>query len=296
MTLVDSRPATRPHPPRAAAFALGRSALALARIEGMRLVRHPVFLAGAALSIAFSLTFADATDIGGDYFVLMGPTLLPLGLATLVVTNLAALRSRRGGTGELYGSIPAPARVRTLAHLLALAWPVAVAAALLVAAFAWFGAWDGLDVTRAGRRATPGPVELAQGPLAVAALGALGVALARWVPHPPAGAVAAVGLLVFQMPFVMWNLQDAPGWFLPLVNPAQSSQAPDSSWPCASDQRWPCLLKGFAPLGWHLAYLAGLGLLLAGLALLRDRRRRADSLLAAAGLTVAVTAGALQVP
>jgi len=282
----------------AAPFALRPAVLSLARLEAARLVRHPVLLAGAALSVLFSITFADATDIGGPYFALIGPTLLPLGLATLVVANLAALRSRRAATGELYRSAPAPARTRTLAHLLALAGPAGVAAVLILGGFLYFGAWDGLVVTPEGRSATPGAAELAVGPVGVALLGALGIVLARWIPHPAAGAVAAVGLLPFQMLFTTWNIQGAHVWLLPLVNPAQTSQAPDSSWPCATDQPWPCLLEDLATasVAWHLVYLAGLIAALAALALLRDGRNRPDRMLGAAGLAVVLVAGVLQIP
>jgi len=294
MTAVHSTPADVAHPA-ATPFMLRHAVLALARTEGARLVWHPVMLAGAALSVAFSLAFADATDIGGDYFALIGPTLLPLGLATLVAANLAALRSRRGGTGELYAAAPAPEHARTLAQLLALVWPAAAAVALVAVGFAWFGAWDGLDITPAGRTVTPG-VEVVQGPLAVATFGALGVALARWVPHPGAGAVAAVALLVFQMPFMTWNLQGAGGWLLPLVNPHRLAAGVDSSWPCATGQAWPCIFGELAPLGWHLAYLAALAVLLGAAALLRDGRRRTDGVICTGAAAVVLVAGTLQMP
>ncbi|MBW3652256.1 MAG: hypothetical protein KY433_01430 [Actinobacteria bacterium] len=295
MTTTVAPTAQRPRAG-AAPFAFRAAVFALARIEGRRLIGHPIFVAGIVLSVAFTLSLASAANVGGDYFALLGPTLLPLGLATLVVSNLAALRWRRGGTAELYRALAAPPHARTLAHLLALAWPTAVAAVLVAAAFAWFGAWDGLDVTREGAVATPAAVDLAQGPLAVAALGALGIALARWIPYPPAAMLAAVAFFFPQMMFTSWNLQGAAGWFLPFVNPAQSSRAPDSSWPCSADQQWPCILDRFAPLHWHLVYVAGLVVLLAAVALLRDGRRRCDLLLAATGFTLVAVAGALQLP
>ncbi|MCA1698802.1 MAG: hypothetical protein LC790_07860, partial [Actinobacteria bacterium] len=91
-------PTARRLPREATPCAVRAAALALARIEGPRLIRHPVFLAGIALSVAFSLSFAAASDVGGDYFALLGATLLPLAIATLIVSNLAALRSRRSAT------------------------------------------------------------------------------------------------------------------------------------------------------------------------------------------------------
>jgi hypothetical protein len=267
------------------------AAWALARVEGPRLIGHPIFLAGIALSVLYTLVLA-AGDVGGDYFALLGATLLPLTLATLVVANLAALRDRRGGTLELYGATAAPAQARTLGHLLALAWPTAVAAALVAGAFVWFGAWDGLEVTRDGRIATPGGADLAQGPLAVAVLGALGIALARWFAHPPVAMLAAVALFFLQTVSTTWNLQERALWFLALVNPAQIRAG--SAWPCVADQSSPCILEGFAALHWHVVYLAGLVVLLGAVALLRDGRRRCDLLVGATSLAVVVAAGALQ--
>lgn len=162
--------------------------------------------------------------------------LLPLGLATLLAANLAVLRDRSSRTGEMYAAAPAPRSARTSAHLLALAAPAALAALTVAAAAVAFEAWNGLQVTSDGGTAVPGPAELLQAPLAVALMGTLGIALARWVPHPAAAVVAAVGLFFVQMPAVIWNLKGVHVWFMPLVNPAQTP--PDASWPCAPDQQW----------------------------------------------------------
>lgn len=294
MTAIGGWTAQRAHAARGP-FALRPAVLALARIEGRHIVRHPLFLAGIAASAALSVSFAEAVEFGGAYLVLLGPTLLPVAMATLVVCNLAALRWRRGDTGELYGSVPAPPHARTLAHLLALAWPAAAVAALVAAGFVGYGAWDGLPITPAGDTATPRATDLAQGPVAVAAFGALGIALARWIPYPPVAIVGAAFLFPPQMMLTMWNLQDGGGWLLPFVNPARTARM-DASWPCAADQQWPCVLDSLAPLHWHLAYLGALIMLFAALALLRDGRRRADLLLGASGLIVAVAAGLLQLP
>lgn len=271
--------------------------LALARVEGRRLLRHPIVLAGAALGAIFAVTFADAADIGGDYFLLVGPALLPLAVATLIAVNLAALRSRRSDTGDLYTSLAARAEVRTMAHLVSIAWPVALAAALVAAGFVYLGAAGGLVVDPEGRRAVPSLYELAQGPAAVAALGVLGLALARWVPYLPVAPVLSVGLLALELPLTTWNIQDAKAWFAPVVNPAVSAEG--SSWPCSSDQGWPCVLERFASgsVGWHLLYLAGAAAVLAALAWLRHASRPQAALaVAAAGAATAAASAVLQLP
>ncbi len=270
--------------------------LALARVEGLRLLRHPVLLAGAALSVLFAVTFSRASDIGGDYFLLAGPALLPLALATLVAVNLAALRSRRSDTEELYASLSARAGARTLAHLVSIAWPAAFAAGLVAAQFLYFGAADGLVVDPDGRQEIPSIFELAQGPAAVALLGILGLALARWVPYLPVAPVLSVGLLVVEMPLTTWNIPGAKAWLAPIVNPAIATEG--ASWPCATGQDWPCTLDRFASgsVGWHLLYLLGVATVLAALAWLRHRGGTRLLLgLAAAGAVAAGVGGTLQV-
>lgn len=293
MTTTAAPPARRPRvetPP----FAVRPAAFAIARIEGPRLIWHPIFLAGTALSALLTLSFA-AGDVGGDYFALLGTTLLPLAIATLVVSNLATLRDRRGGTEELYAALAAPAQARTLAHLLAIAWPTAVATTFVAVAFAWLGAWDGLDVTREGRVATPGVADLAQGPLAVAMLGTVGVAVARWIAHPPAAILVSVALFFPQWTFITWNLKQDIGWFLPLVNPARTAGTA-SYWPCSAEQQSPCILEGFAALHWHVVYVAALAVLIGAGALLRDGHRRRDLVLASACFAIVIAAGVLQLP
>lgn len=270
--------------------------LALARVEGQRLLRHPVFLAGAALSILFAVSFSRASDIGGDYFLLAGPALLPLALATLIAVNLAALRSRRSDTEELYASLSARAEARTLAHLVSIGWPTVFAAGLVAAQFVYFGAADGLLVDPGGRQEIPSVFELAQGPAAVALLGILGLTLARWVPYLPVAPVLSVGLLVVEMPLTTWNIPGAKAWLAPIVNPAIATEG--ASWPCSTGQEWPCTLDRFASgsVGWHLLYLAGAATVLAALAWQRHRptSRFLVGLVAVAVIAAAV-GGTLQV-
>lgn len=268
----------------------------LARIEGVRMLRHPVVLVGLALSAAFTIALGRY-NVGGDYFAVSGPGLLPL-LVSLVAANLAALRSRRSDTDELYASLPSPARARTLAQLAALAWLGAAAAVFVGVFFVAFGGLDGFVVTYGGETAVPSVGELAQGPLAIATVAALGIVLARWIPFLPAAPVAAAGLVVFSLPATIWNLQGAGVWLLPLVNAADTP--PDSYFPCArlgGATEWcgePTFLTSSA--AWHIVYLAGLGVAFAAAALLRDDRRPWTVALTGVGIAAAVVAGVLQIP
>lgn len=275
--------------------ALAPTVRQLARVEGRRLLRHPVVLVALVLSAAWTIAFSRL--VGGDYFAAAGPGLLPL-LAALVATNLAALRSRRSDTDELYESLPSPARTRTLAHLLSLGWLFAACSVFVAAVLAGLGGLDGFVIDYAGTTAVPSVAELAQGPVAVTAVAALGIALARWIPFLPAAPVLAAGLVVFQLPATSWNLQGAWTWFLPLVNAAETP--PDTSFPCAPSgeaMTW-CGEPVFqtTAVGWHLTYLAGAGIAFGAVALLRHDRRPRTIAVAAAGLVLAAVAGVLQIP
>ena len=65
-----------------------------------------------------------------------------------------------------------------------------LALALLAGAYLLFGAGDGLVIGADGARRAPALVELAQGPLLVLSLGAVGVLLGRVAPVAPLGADA----------------------------------------------------------------------------------------------------------
>ncbi len=275
----------------------GLIALPLACLEGWRLVRHPAFLAGTALSgLISALMVRD--NLGGAYQALMGAGAIPLAAGTLLAVNLAALRSHRSDTDELYRPLPAPPAARTLAHLLSIGWAVAAAVLLAAVGFVALDAADGLRVTSEGATAVPSPFELAQGPAAVGVLGAFGLVLARWVPHLAAGAVAVVGMLAGNLLLTSSTVHAAAAWLAPVVSTARP--APGSSWPCYYASPDPACgqLLGFetAAAGWHLVYLAGVVVLLGALALLREAPQRRILAVAAVGLAVAILGGAVQLP
>ncbi len=202
--------------------------VALARVEGRRLLRHPFILAGAALPVAvsfLSILFLDEADADGYAWSLLVP-MMPFAAAVLVAVNLAALRGRRDAADELYRSLPASARARTAAHLVSLTW--ALAATALIAAI-------GVLVFMSKGGPPPSVLQAVIAPAIVALCGALGLALARWMPHPGAATIGVVGM------FILVNL----------VGPAES--------------RWGLLVPG----------IVGLAILFGALALLRDRPRLA---------------------
>jgi len=164
-------------------------ALALARLEARRLLRHPSFLIGTALTVLL-VDSAGYTNILPEVDGSAVVALAVLGWATLIATNLAALRSRREGTEELFDSLPTPSTTRTAAHLVSglAAVPVAV---LVLGGYIAYLVVD-------GSIGSPNVAELMVGPLLVAGGAMLGVLAARWAPHPMVAPVVAVATIFLQ--------------------------------------------------------------------------------------------------
>ena len=299
--IQETLPATLARPSRRK-----RVVLSLARAESRRLLRHPFFLVGLTLSAVRLATERDISpakvgydwysgSVGGTYMDLGGAALLWLALATLVSLNLAALRGHRDRTEETYRSLPAGARSRTAAQLLAVAWPFGIGAVLVGAGFLYVGADRGLFVDYAGRTAVPSRFELAQGPLVVLVLGVLGVALGVWVPRFSVTLIVAFAIFATEWIFVFSvGVLSSLHWLVPLADPAEYTRA-GAHFPPATPKEDG--LAGFAvgAAGWHLLYLTALAIVLAALALLRYSSRRRVLAAGVVALIVLVAAALLQV-
>jgi hypothetical protein len=158
-----------------------------------------------------------------------------------MVANLAASRSARHGTDELYAGMPSDARTRTVGHLLSLAWGVGAAILLVGVMVAFLLLNSPVGSLSAS--------ELAVGPLSVALFGALGIVLARWRSHVVVGPVAVVVLVAVQ------------GWAVNLVagiEPSHSHVSWLAPWvPLSLTHGVPPELV-IRPSGWHVLYLIGL--------------------------------------
>jgi hypothetical protein len=251
--------------------------LGLARVEASLLLRSALVLAG--------LLAAGATT-----WILLGPEepswwnvaweigfgQLVLGMAVLVAVHLAAGRARRNAMADLYASFPATASTRTFGHLAGLAG-AAPASLVLIGAAA-------VVVQLRGAIGTPSITVLAGGLLLVIAAGAVGIAIAMRFPHPLAGVLTALALLL-----ISGNSHTASGggiWLLP--------------WEWTQDElRWlPGPLAGYPPAGAHVLELAGIAVLAVAAALAATvSRARARGALATAGILAVVViclAGAVQ--
>src|ERR1044072_5202656 len=165
---------------------------ALARVETVRMLRHPVtvvailFLAGSWVSAWFAIgttRYPVLQDLARDSAIGM---MVLLGGAALIVGNLAVLRAHRDGTESLSQVLILPPRTLPLAHLFA-PLPLAVLGAVLIVARMAVLA----SLTPAAGH--PSPPELAAGPATILLLGALGVLLGRLT---RSAVVAPLALLV----------------------------------------------------------------------------------------------------
>ena len=253
----------RPDPPRGGPSGrdLWRLLVQLGLVEGRRLVRHPVFLAGVALSV-YLLALAGFRQMvpSTRSQVLAGMGLIPIAGGTLLAVNLGAVRDRRSGTEELYASMPAVPSARTPAHLLSVA--AAVLAGCLLLALAGV-----LTVTIGGPISgwKAGPLDLIQAPLVIAAAGAVGVLFARWI-ATPAGILFGPILIVV----------------LAVGSPLGPRALPFFPVP-----------PGHA-VGWHVLFIASFTMLAVAVAMLRHLRRLPVEVFACGALAGTVTAVLLQ--
>ena len=226
-----------------------RTSAAIARVEGRRLIRRPIFGFGAGLSVAlFVFTTWSRAPVMHRDDTWVSLSLIPVAVATYLATNFAATRARRTGTEELLNAQPVPAVSRTSAHLLALAWPLAAAIALTIADVGYLkligGVWS------------PSPQEVATGPMLVLVLGAFGVLVARVAPSAIAGSVGLIGLAAVQLLLMRSGLDSG-----------RFQQRWSAFW-LNFNEAFPRELF-FRPAGWHLLYLAGVGGVAAAAARLR---------------------------
>jgi hypothetical protein len=183
---------------------------AIGRIEARRMQLHPSFLVGMAFGL-FILRGAVGASPGGGTLIenvrwLMLGALVGLLLGSILSTNIAALRARRSGVQELFGALPAPPETLTAGLLTGvLVGPVMLATVLT--ALGWLVFRSDPDI---------GPyLDLflaVQIPLTVAALGALGIAIGRWIPSLFGGPMVIVAHIFTPLLWaVPWILLSSSG-------------------------------------------------------------------------------------
>jgi hypothetical protein len=241
-----------------------RVVAALSRVEGWQLVSHPIVLVGVGIALLGCATFVkaiatrSAISWNEDGWAASVGVLL-LGVFTMVATNLAALRDKREHTADQHATLPVRAPFRTSGLLLATLWPAGVAA-LILAGIAVFAAISHLP---------PNATELVllvERVVTTVLLGAIGIALAAWVPSPFVAPVVA--------------------WFLLFVTPGEDPAAWHSLVPWET-------LNATDLAAWHLVYLCGLTAAVALIALAKTGTLRALALPAIVSIAVVAGSGAV---
>jgi len=259
------------------------SVVALAVFEARQLLLQIPLLVFGLLYLAYVGYGLFGRDEGMDAYPVLhdvdratqgAPELFAVAL--LVCVHRATMLNRRRGLEEQFGVLAMPPARRTLAHALSVV-PFAVGVAVLV------------DVQFARAALRPGAVghgslfELAVAPLTVLLAGALGVLLARVLPHPAAPLVflLALGLLTIAVPGGSGT--HAVHWLWPVVLENGGTPVPGE-------------LLG-RPAGWHALYLVGLTVLLVGAAMwVAGGRARVLKAATAVALAAAVAGAVGQAP
>lgn len=230
-------------------------ALQIARVEGLRLVRHPFCLVGvllgAALMVAGTWTVIPVLSRHDGMTV---DALAPLAAATLVVSHLAVSRSERHRTTELYGTTPARIETTTLGHLLALGWAFGFALFVALAELTYMKAVGGVG--------TPRILVVLTGPALVVLGGAIGVAVGRFTRQPFAGPLALIAIVALSA-----GMLNAGSLQPRAVADSLSPYLPGDHWGHGIGE------LSLRPVGLQLAYVFSLAATASLVALVRVRRR-----------------------
>jgi hypothetical protein len=195
---------------------------ALARVEGRRLITHPIFMLGMATSATalalasgrLPIGAADRSEsvnmLAGDCFVMLGGAFW-----TFLVAFLAASRERRDGAQDFYAGQAVTPRLRIEAMFLSLGCAGLAGAALIAAAALVLVGVDG-TLVGAHARYVLDPGDLAQGPLYLVLAGALGVLAGSWTRHVYAGVFLAIALFlppIALLPVVVYDDTLSGGYY-----------------------------------------------------------------------------------
>jgi hypothetical protein len=294
------------HPSHVAATTI----LTLSVVEGKRLLRNPVLLAGAACGVALTILRYGEGEPAQPWdsfnYTALSLYWAPLYLGAFVAANMAALRERETTTAETFRASPVSFSERTLALLGAGLVPTALATVLSALYLGVIAGAGGATVH--GARLTPSIIEMALIPAITATSFVSGVALARMIGSRTVGVIWG-SFATFTLYYIGWIWGWFPAYFVtpyatslravPLGT-AISADAREQWDPIPPDEHHPigwAIERDVGIVGWHIAYLAGVTLLLAAYAVRRsgpDRRIRwmlvSGAVLTIAGLALQMAA------
>ena len=257
----------------------------LAVIEARRSLRRASIWVGIVLTVIIVATSTNADWPGGSYTEKLPQSFMPIILGTFI----AAFRTgRRDGQHDVSESASLGPDHRALARLGSLALPVLltviVVAGYAIASRIEGGFWMG-DYPRRTDTALHSLAELAQPPLIVAFVGALGIAIGRMRPRAALTSALIAGALLFTMfpGYWLWNIPPAHAitpvqtqpMFIELDAGTDVDQLP-ATWfvEQSDDGKLTRQLVHQPTILGHDLYLLGLSALAAGLAVRGLRSRR----------------------
>jgi len=262
----------------------------IARVEVRRLLHQPVFIVAALLFLVVAVTTPFTSYADADYDLArrgaqtnLDWPVLPaffLGLGSLIAMNRVTSSASRAG--DVVEAVPATKLQRSLALCLVCLVPAALALAGAVYVFAFWMVdppvqsvgWGELTTTQLASLMLQGVLAALGGPL-------LGVAVARWWRWPTAGAITAVGLVLWS---VLGSVFRDTSWWASLIHQSSpfalaSYNTENATWTQGGSHHW------------RVTYLAALCVLAAVAACAHgttgeQRQRLVRVSLVVAGLTV----------
>jgi hypothetical protein len=283
----------------------------IAAVEMVRLVRHPAFVGGLVLSLLWQSRVQSSAEswAGQSYYAAMAGWAF-LWSGTLIAAALVAGRDRWLNEPDLFPGAPATPGTRVLGTAVALAAPVAVTAAAVAVLAGWFAYQGGFDVGDPpyNDSINPAPPQWVQIVVLTALAGLVGIAIAQFRRARLISLLlAAVTTWLFGL--APWLLGMHPVRVLhPFMYPSYEHALPilftPSNWvegdppllfPAGElDVSWREFRFDTAALWWHLAYVAGIGLLVLWTATRMADRERRWSVLAVVGAPLVLVGGVLQ--
>lgn len=247
--------------------------LALAGLEGRKMLTHPVTWLGALGATGMAVfELREQAPVLNRVSVTLAWTMLPLAAATALVAGWAVLRTRGRTDAHPPAIMPLGIGPRVGGVVVGLWFPAVATFAIQLGLLVWVMTRDPVT-SMVWTEALAGPVH-------VLFAGALGAALTRWLPHPstPLFAVLVLVGLMIAFPYDQsnWGREIGLEWMSPLARPQDIIPYE----------------VAFRPAGLHLGYLAGLGLIAAGIAMLS--RHRAVWIVLGLGVIAAATLGPAQ--
>lgn len=261
-----------------------RPVIHLASVEAWRLIRHPAFLAGLAISgvaqVTVSLSEGPSSESwAGQLYYVWTTGWVWLWVGTMIAAACIAGRNRWLAEPDLFPGTPITTSGRLAATALAVAGPVVVAMIAVVGSNALAGRDGGFDLGDAPYTAPTMPplVQSVQVVALVALAGLVGISVTR-VRHARLVALVAITAATWVGVFAIWMFGIRPVRTLhPFMYPAYEAKAADGAatdWVAGNppllmpnaEVSWREVRFDTAAMWWHLGYLAGLMVLVLALA------------------------------